>query len=555
MFWQCVEFLCDPSCHISVEKAVFKAIHIDLLETCEFLLKKRQERISDACSTCPQLASTMKLKYRHWVCQLWTPMEIFWKTFHLKTTIEQQKKIDNIKICFEVVMKEKNWIEFEAITQKEIPLHSLNNWSKSSLPQHFDNLPLSDKKILIDWAQAIKCHENEITISLFADICLDLVSLMPHCRLLSKLFTICDRENITLFYAEDPLHMNFREQLKPGDTLWCNGIKCTLKQRLGDIKRHNNKFQFFSINEHEQGVAKMACNRLLLLLEADLQDDASFHCGFSFVKTIENISENSLNPVPGLDRKGILAIVEKLGDRLDQYHWTSLSPQLNDQDELLALAFANHISNACQLKFTPLNLSLAHIMRNEKGCIKSTHLLRKGKDNYIALEQYCIDAAKGNGFVLNFLIHVSQLHMHPIAIYFREAVSYTLETGLTDLISRPIPEGYQSESIHAKIKQLLEEAKKLREETFEDVLSYLRERKSIGTDQLEVLKQEAGTLCARLYRCSPTPGHLTMVKQEAVAQMISPPSSPPRCSPDCRLDKYYASQRAKLKNLNYNHSQ
>ena len=144
-----------------------------------------------------------------------------------------------------------------------------------------------------------------------------------------------------------------------------------------------------------------------------------------------------------LIKTGAVSSLRNCTSPLDSHEWTSENEKLNQKDEKIALVLANHLFCMTEWWANAQNLSLSHLMFDHEEVLKSVRLLKKGPPNYNEWEAFCAAAAKDNPCVLAFLMNVSKLSEHPVGIYYREAVGHVLDTGETDLLSRPLPSGHR----------------------------------------------------------------------------------------------------------------
>lgn len=98
---------------------------------------------------------------------------------------------------------------------------------------------------------------------------------------------------------------------------------------------------------------------------------------------------------------------------------------------------------------------------------------------YNTLEKFCILVAKGNSFVLKFLMKVSGLLSIPLQNFTVNNVYYTLETGETDIIAREQPKKLFNPFYEKHVESLCEEAIEQREYSFEAVNGILKKKEII----------------------------------------------------------------------------
>ena len=409
------------------------------------------------------------------------------------------------RALFKALKKEGRWVQMEGIMEQAIPVAL---FAKLADPE---SLTLNEKKCLRLWVQALNRSQQDISFKLFSCVLSEIMNII-HLQSSSDLtladfLEFLDQEGCQMIYKEDSVHINWREQLSPGDTIECNGKQLILGQQISPNNEVSDTFKIFQLDEYPNYVVKIAHNRLLLLVESKNAESEQEHWGVRFVKVIDNLEEDDVVcPVSGLDSEGRCVVIEKLSLPFEEYVWTSEKLELMEEDENVALVFANHIFCMIQWKATAQNLSLSHLMWDKEGVLKSTRLLKKGPANYNDWESYCASAAKNNPYVLSFLINVSKLGEHPIALYYRKAVEFSLETGKIDLIGRPLPLGHRLDIYNQHIKKLCEEALLLRKNCFNTLIIQERRKNPYAYKQEAQLHKTVVDKLLKFYRASPTPG-------------------------------------------------
>ena len=296
--------------------------------------------------------------------------------------------------------------------------------------------------------------------SLFATVLTEVISVIhmqgSSSLTLQDILFWLDQKGCQLVHREDPAHMDWREGLKPGDKIKCNGKELTLGMLISPQKLLNDDFKIFELADHPEYVVKIAKNPFQLLIEDQKAKNQQDHWGFRFVRTIANLEQNQQNPpINGLDRQGNCVVIEKLVDPIEKHEWASQQPILVEGDEKVALVLANHLFCMRRWNGIAQNISLAHLMWDKEGVLKSCKVLKRGPFNYNECENYCVQAAKGNIHVLNFLLHVANLVEHPIALYYRLAIEHVFETGTSDLLDRPLPLGFRKQVLQCACKRVV----------------------------------------------------------------------------------------------------
>lgn len=398
------------------------------------------------------------------------------------------------------------------------------------------SLTVSETRRLTLWAQALNRCKQELSPKLLSIILMEIMTIIQlqgsSTLTLKDLLFWLDQQGCQLLHQEDPAHMDWRESLSDGDQIECNGKVLQLGKQISVEKEVEDTYKIFELADDDNWVVKIAHNRFRLLIEDQQVQNEKEHWGVRFVETIANLARDEEEEgISGLDQRGRCVVIEKLFFPFDQYEWTSQELKLTEEEEKRALVFANHLFCMIQWKASAQNLSLAHLMWDKEGVLKSTRLLKKGAANYNEWETYCVSAANGNPYVLSFLMNVSKLSEHEMARYYRDAVEYTLETGETDLIGRPLPMGHRQDDYEIHVKNLCKQAQELRQNCLTYLIAHLRRKKAYSYKQEDQLQKAIAEQLLKIYRASHTPGRFSPSLQQEVIRKLSEPSLKTVASP------------------------
>lgn len=456
----------------------------------------------------------------------------------------------NLLISFQ---REAKWIELESIMQKLIPFALISRIHQVS------NFKEEEHTALSTWVKSLCKHQQSIPASLLSTVLHEIIRSI-HAQdenspvSLMIILDWLDRQGCSLLHREDPLHLDWREALAPGKKIVCNGIEFELEEQLSPKKLLGDNNKIFSLKNHPDWVVKIAHNCLILLIEEEKKKHSHTHFGIRTGETIHHIEQNAKDaPIDGLDALGRCVIVEKLSPFPENNQWQSHTKQLDAHDELPALALANHLYCMMAMESTAENLSPSHLMQNSKGVIKSSRLLKRGEENYLTLERYCVDLARENKSILSFLIYVSKLKEHPVASYIQSAVSQTLQTGKTDIIGRPLPLNHRRDIYAHAVEKLCEEAKEIRSHTIASVVAHLRQKNAYSSENetaVTALEKKVANALVRLYKLSPIPGLLTSDLSEKAVQAILYPDTETNEFLEPEIVAYYQKQHKQM--LRYN---
>lgn len=424
---------------------------------------------------------------------------------------------------FKALKKEGRWVQMEGIMQQSIPIDLLAKLDG------FHRLTVAENRRLKRWVEGLNHHQGSISPKLFSSILNEIMNIIQlqgsSALTLPDLLSWLDQQGCSLLFREDFSHLNWRDRLRSGDKIECNGQELILGEQVSSKKLINDRYKIFELENYPDYVVKIANNRLLLLMEDQKASSEEEHWGIRLVKTIVNLGEDEDSFVSGLDQQGRCVVIEKLFSPLSDIVWTSKDFKLTKEDEKVSLALASHFYCMVQWKATPQNLSLSHLMFDREGDLKSIHLLKRGPANYNELEALCQKVANGNPYILSFLIHVSQLNKHPIAIFYRETIDHVLKNGKTDLIGRTLPLGYRQEYYNQHIKELCAQALELREICFKISMSQILMKGEYSLKYEEKLKKSVANKLLKLYSLSPTPGRFASDLQQQFTEDLEKSST------------------------------
>lgn len=400
------------------------------------------------------------------------------------------------KVFLKVMKRELRWVRVEGALQQSIPVHLFAKLSHPVL------LTPSDKILLDRWVEALSA--STISLKLIAKVfeeALALLRIQGHSKVTLQDLVVWHHQKKCRVLERDLAHMDWRQKLKPGDAIFCNDKPLTLGKQLSPEKPVDDAYKVFEIADSPY-VVKLGNTRFALLLE---EWEADQQWCIRPVQRITNIQEvEGAPPIEGLDKEGRCVVLEKLKPLPP---WESVSARLTPRDEIIALGLASHFFCMKEWRGSIENFSFSHLMRDNQGVLKSTRRFKKGPSNYLALESYCIEAARSNRYILSFLMHVTKLLEHPVAVYFQESLLEALEKGKTRHITRVLEPQHRDNQYEVKVSELISAALKLREECFNLVKAKLQKNIDIRNQEQEI-EREVSQRLAAYYRASLTPAHL-----------------------------------------------
>lgn len=471
-------------------------------------------------------------KHRHRVVSFQQNVQSFWTLFVANDAVSARLRkplecflattsLLKDGIIYQAIKREGMWIKLEGIMELPIPVALLSKVHTPSLLTEDENNCLSI------WVKALNEQQEKISPKLLATVLDEVIAII---RLqgtseivLQDVLYWLNTKKCALMKQEDFSHTNWREGLKLGDSVICNGVELVLDKQIGANDADEDIHKVFALRDYPEYVIKIAHNRFLLLLEEKQSSLEAEHWGVRYVQTILTLGDKN---VSGLDTQGKCVVLEKLYSPFGEHEWTSKTIKLNERDELLSLQFTNHIFCMSQWKATPSNLSFMALMQNKEGVLKSTKLLKKMPPNYNEWEDLCVRAAKDNIHVLRFMMNVSKLQRHKVANYYRNAVTHALQTGKTDLIGRQAPVGYRLQIYEKHVEELCLQAIESKKSCVKKVIRFLQKKKQYKESKREQIERDVGIKLVHVYLQHPTPGHLPLhLKQEAFDSYVALNSS------------------------------
>lgn len=421
-------------------------------------------------------------------------------------------------------------LDLEGILEEDIPITLL---AKLNSP---NGLSDSENKQLQQWIKKLNQYKAKINPSAFELALNEIVEIINieghYSTTVDDLILKLDEIGCQIIQQDDPAFVRWKDSLKTGDDIVCNGKRLKLGVELirneeadedAEEMNSDDSCRIFTLvgPEHTRRVVKIANNRFKLKVEATKAKQEKWHWGIRPTEIISNISSINEEPTYGLDKFGICVVLERLQGSLENIEWSSRNLQLAAEDKHKALVLANHLYCMQEWHAMPENLHPKNLMFDGQGVLKILRLSKKVAFNYNTLEHFCILISKDNPYILRFLMRISQLIHHCVAKFYREAVSYTLKTGKTDLIARQLPKKHLLPDYREQVEKLCKRAKHIREFCFKKIKSELRKQNvaSQAQDSDDEIDEEEedkklmnkiGERLAKIYEMSPTPGRLKL---------------------------------------------
>jgi hypothetical protein len=434
--------------------------------------------------------------------------EQFWKIFSSASNSDSALKkqflayVNNKSRLFDKeaqkeVTKEFAWLFCEGLMQMEIPVSLLFK------VHQFSEFSTTENGKFTSWIKAINELERFPAASFFSILCdvIQIIGIKNPSFTMQHLVKGLETNGCSILQKVDDEQLNWRDRHSSGDIVECNRISLTLSEELGVKKKTNNHFRVFELMDFPEFVIKIPDNRFRLCLQN--RDPV-----FRMAQIIHEFNIKKHGVVSAIDAKARFSITEKLIPLFEKSPWTSTEYILCKNDIRLALIFANHLLYFQFAQISPGDLSVNHLCLSQDGMLKSIRFIPVGAKNYNRLEQFCVNIARDNLYVLSFLINVSRLSENSIAHFYRKVVSKAFEFDAMSLLGEPLPNGHDREAdvYNEHAKNLCEIANKMKADCIIRVKYELRRQKKEFVE--DTLEEEIGKKLAIAYCNSLTPGIL-----------------------------------------------
>jgi hypothetical protein len=413
------------------------------------------------------------------------------------------------KPLYDALAKEHAWRQIEGVTNRKIPVDLL---AKLHDPA---TLTVDERVTLENWVSQLNQQRNKISAALLTTVLDELVNII----------TISGSHPTTFEDIVYWLHQQGCEALDP------NRDDETYLDMVGNIRRTGQTVNYRGQNyiigreilgEHEAGTYRVF----------EIQGQPNLQIKFPInrivfpiaLKEMEKASENSLFDFPrvvAFERNNGFIIQEHLTRTFSDHEWTSRTEELTPRDQSHAFGFAMMIVCLHDWRETFDNFSLSDIKLTAQGDWRMTRQLTNAEASYHRLEDYCIQAAAGNSFVLRYLMQVSKLNEDPSALYYQRILRATLAGQMTN---RNFPLPNQSETDVEYARTLHQRAEALRSRAISNIRDILRENEHFPRESMNDIPAMVSARLIEMYDQSPTPGHLEEDLLERVVASFREPS-------------------------------
>lgn len=409
------------------------------------------------------------------------------------------------KPLYDALLKEEYWGYIEGLTSKRIPVDLL---AKLHSPP---TLTVDDRITLENWVAALNQNSHEISAQQLSTV-IDEVA---------QIISIASSHPTTFADIVYWLHQNGCQAIDPNTHddeyvnsnvgLWQPGasVSCSSENfTLGPVIQGNNDpsiFKTLEIIEKPGWVIKIPRNRFVYPIQMRERENRSSEWGFPYPKIID------FEPKRGF-------IIEERVSSFSDHQWTSSSMQLSREDLGYAYLFAHLIRNLNEARISIRGFTPSDIKLTSEGEGRFIRQFERGEASYQLLEEYCIQAAAGNPFILHYLMSESSLLNDPSADYYRDIVSQTFAGRIkNDNFLAPS----NNEIDHSHAKSLHQQAKRIRAEAIDEVSGFSQYR---GVSPQGISSMVSDRLC-EFYLRSSTPGNFAIDFREQVVSSFKEKSS------------------------------
>ena len=374
--------------------------------------------------------------------------------YPLLPCIKMDALIFNISY-FKALEAEASWVWLEGCLQMEIPVLALAKVKNPS------QLKIAEQEILHEWIESLNQFHQTIPSKLFRLVLIDIIKIIQiegsHSLSFMEIVSWLKSQNCMILNETDSFHLKWRSMLHEHKSVICNGIKLDLGEEL---KGYDPSFvcNYFEIEGRPNWILQVP-NNLFALHHLISKESQPIPIRAS--KRIKNININQPHDVrSGLDHEGKCAVVEKL-QVCRGFQWSSQSVFIDSKDKEILQVMCNHLYYMAKKGDYQYDISLEKLGRNPKGKFKYVDPNDRVLEtfDYGLLEKRCLKMARGNIYILNYLIGVARFRQSPTAAFYRKMVLEVFETFRNDVITESIAAPFNTD-------KCLMHAHKLRKKAF-----------------------------------------------------------------------------------------
>jgi hypothetical protein len=401
------------------------------LHSVEPYLKEYQEYLHSACHGYIFTGDVKKVNQSRWKITNWNDATLpFLKLLH------QQKNVKLLQFfqkyfppapnqptpsifspeLLTQCSQEQSVIDLEAILQSSMPFDAFGRIWRG---QHQDEAQL--KRCI----RVIRQRQDEIPSNLFHEALksmIELDALQNPKEIQSKLahleVMLIDEGCKNIFIKDDEQHLAWRDALKQGDRITCNGKTITLGQQIG-MPRLHDKTVLFEVQGDPESLVMIKVNRALHGIKNELQNKLNDSSNGTY----------KIIPYKEIDTNGSCALVPRLYMTLDNITWKT-TPNANEvfkADKAKFNSLCELIKNMRKNQITPQSFSSTALMFDRQERLWFFKAPQEGPFDFNAIQDFVLKVSNNNLTIFQQLMHASGMDSHPIAQVYQQVVEEALK--------------------------------------------------------------------------------------------------------------------------------
>jgi len=392
------------------------------------------------------------------------------------------------------LLRYQKLLDLEGCLRAPLPLHILTKLACAK------KLNKKEELVIRRWNRVPDLNVRRLHSALKAFLRIFKKELFPKTADFSPKLLQLERNLLALdcevFYQRDPLHIQWRSKLQPGDVLQYLSEKIVLGRQIGAKTDDNNLV--FTLQGDDHRVVVIGINRAILGLKKQLTEKKG-GCLHS-AKCL------------GIVSSGRFAIYQRLHGSLNDYQWKTTGQQIHPQDLCMLIPVENMLHWMIEQKCSPQKFAVHHLMFDNNNTLKYSKTCLPEPFNYTLVEEFVFKLAKGNAAIFKHLMECSGVSSHPFRDYYAKMLDEALAEnspplyGGVDEIDDP--------RVEDKGEEFYTQISKLQEACLKDLLI------RYTCQSAKALKQEMCRVIRDYYYAKPLCAILWPTMQEEVKKAV-----------------------------------
>jgi hypothetical protein len=368
-------------------------------------------------------------------------MERIYATYFAPLDLEIGKPHLGSSICLQETNQYRQLLDLEGLLENSLPYPSLTKlaFRKRLSTEDEENLENFVKAIkekttlgVRKLHHGLKCFVQHLK-KFHTNIAVNQPSLE---RIEAELY----RKGLKIFENDDPKQITFRDRLKEGCVVICNGHSYTLGKELESEKIEGNQNRVFLLKDAPTKVLISGKNTAILGLKHYIADSAEVAAAIRYpeiyeINTGTYFEDQFQKSQEGIKLTGTIALVKRLTIPLSSLTLKT-GNSLSREDEWKLRPIVGQIKWLIEEDITPTNMDLRYLLFNEEeeyGAEEPTLTLYTTKPTgvtlfrYHVLEQFAWEACHGNQMVFKIILQHSTLGVHRQRDFYRDVVQSHLK--------------------------------------------------------------------------------------------------------------------------------